>query len=87
MVTYLIQPRLTSGHIPEGVDPSSLHYFAVRACLSVAVMPMFVVNTNVAKDSVPAELLSEATQELAKAMGKPAQVSRLHFSSTYFLYI
>jgi len=41
---------------------------------------MFVVNTNVAKDSVPAELLSEATQELAKAMGKPAQVSRLHFS-------
>lgn len=44
-------------------------------------MPMFVVNTNVAKDSVPAELLSEATQELAKAMGKPAQVSsRLHFS-------
>ncbi|XP_067237856.1 macrophage migration inhibitory factor [Chanodichthys erythropterus] len=36
-------------------------------------MPMFVVNTNVAKDSVPAELLSEATQELAKAMGKPAQ--------------
>ncbi|XP_056328953.1 macrophage migration inhibitory factor [Danio aesculapii] len=36
-------------------------------------MPMFVVNTNVAKDSVPAELLSEATQELAKAMGKPQQ--------------
>lgn len=75
MVPYLIQPGLTSGHIPEGVDSSTLHYFAVRACLSVAVMPMFVVNTNVAKDSVPAELLSEATQELAKAMGKPAQVS------------
>lgn len=37
-------------------------------------MPMFVVNTNVAKDAVPAAFLSEATQELAKAMGKPVQV-------------
>lgn len=37
-------------------------------------MPMFVVNTNVAKSDVPAALLSEATEELAKAMGKPAQV-------------
>ncbi|XP_061691297.1 macrophage migration inhibitory factor [Syngnathoides biaculeatus] len=36
-------------------------------------MPMFVVSTNVAKDNVPAALLSEATEELAKAMGKPAQ--------------
>lgn len=40
-------------------------------------MPMFVVNTNVAKDAVPAALLTEASQELAKAMGKPAQVSML----------
>lgn len=37
---------------------------------------MFVVNTNVAKSDVPAALLSEATDELAKAMGKPAQVGR-----------
>lgn len=37
-------------------------------------MPMFMVNTNVAKSDVPAALLSEATEELAKAMGKPAQV-------------
>ncbi|XP_077434900.1 macrophage migration inhibitory factor [Vanacampus margaritifer] len=36
-------------------------------------MPMFVVNTNVAKGSVPTALLTEATEELAKAMGKPAQ--------------
>ncbi|KAM8848512.1 macrophage migration inhibitory factor [Synchiropus picturatus] len=36
-------------------------------------MPMFVVNTNVAKGEVPTVLLSEATAELAKAMGKPAQ--------------
>lgn len=35
---------------------------------------MFVVNTNVAKADVPAALLSEATNELAKAMEKPAQV-------------
>lgn len=39
-------------------------------------MPMFVVNTNVAKCDVPAGLLSEATEELAKAMGKPAQVGQ-----------
>ncbi|XP_051926658.1 macrophage migration inhibitory factor [Hippocampus zosterae] len=36
-------------------------------------MPMFVVNTNVAKGNVPPALLTEATKELAKAMGKPAQ--------------
>ncbi|XP_077465977.1 macrophage migration inhibitory factor-like [Stigmatopora argus] len=36
-------------------------------------MPMFVVNTNVAKSDVPTALLSEATEELAKATGKPAQ--------------
>ncbi|XP_076878489.1 macrophage migration inhibitory factor [Brachyhypopomus gauderio] len=35
-------------------------------------MPMFVVNTNVSKDAVPASLMSELTQDLAKAMGKPA---------------
>lgn len=39
-------------------------------------MPMFVVNTNVAKGDVPMALLSEATEELAKAMGKPVQVGR-----------
>lgn len=39
-------------------------------------MPMFVVSTNVAKGDVPSSLLSEATEELAKAMGKPAQVSK-----------
>ncbi|KAM6952328.1 macrophage migration inhibitory factor [Lycodopsis pacificus] len=36
-------------------------------------MPMFVVNTNVAKSEVPAALLSEATEELVKALGKPAR--------------
>lgn len=39
---------------------------------------MFVVNTNVSKDAVPSGLMSDVTQELAKAMGKPANVS--HFS-------
>lgn len=38
---------------------------------------MFVVNTNVANSDVPAVLLSEATNELAKAMGKPAQVGQV----------
>jgi hypothetical protein len=41
---------------------------------NIAVMPMFTVNTNVAKDEVPAAFLSEATSELAKALRKPAQV-------------
>ncbi|XP_055033887.1 macrophage migration inhibitory factor [Misgurnus anguillicaudatus] len=41
-------------------------------------MPMFVVNTNVEKDAIPAALMSEATQELAKAMGKPAQYIAVH---------
>ncbi|XP_029298013.1 macrophage migration inhibitory factor [Cottoperca gobio] len=41
-------------------------------------MPMFAVNTNVAKSDVPAALLSEATEELAKAMGKPAQYIAVH---------
>lgn len=51
-------------------------------------MPMFVVNTNVAKSDVPAALLSEATDELAKAMGKPAQVGPGAYSCiTYLLYI
>jgi sirohydrochlorin ferrochelatase len=39
------------------------------------IMPMFLVNTNVAKSDIPPALLSEATDELAKAMGKPVQVS------------
>ncbi|CAB1337014.1 unnamed protein product [Coregonus sp. 'balchen'] len=34
-------------------------------------MPVFMVNTNYAKASVPAALLSEATVELSKAMGNP----------------
>ncbi|XP_037118289.1 macrophage migration inhibitory factor [Syngnathus acus] len=43
-------------------------------------MPMFVVNTNVAQDSVPQALLSEVTEELAKAMGKPAQYIAVHIN-------
>ncbi|MBN3322508.1 MIF factor, partial [Atractosteus spatula] len=44
-------------------------------------MPMFVVSTNVSKDAIPASLLSEATQELAKAMGKPAQYIAVHINA------
>ncbi|XP_046496754.1 macrophage migration inhibitory factor isoform X1 [Equus quagga] len=39
-------------------------------------MPMFVVNTNVPRASVPDGLLSELTQQLVQATGKPAQVGR-----------
>ncbi|XP_068441143.1 macrophage migration inhibitory factor-like [Clinocottus analis] len=41
-------------------------------------MPIFVVTTNVAKSEVPAALLSEATEELAKALGKPAEKFAVH---------
>lgn len=41
-----------------------------------AIMPMFVVNTNVPRASVPDGLLSELTQQLVQATGKPAQVGR-----------
>ncbi|XP_062856711.1 macrophage migration inhibitory factor [Trichomycterus rosablanca] len=43
-------------------------------------MPMFVVNTNVPKDAVPAGLMSDITQELAKAMGKPANYIAVHIT-------
>lgn len=52
-------------------------------------MPIFVINTNVVKSDVPAALLSEATNELAKVMEKPAQVDkqlsipRLRFNLKY----
>lgn len=49
-------------------------------------MPMFVVNTNVAKGDVPQALLSEATQELSTAMGKPVQVGR-DFSNPHSLFM
>ncbi|KAL6479867.1 hypothetical protein MHYP_G00109000 [Metynnis hypsauchen] len=41
-------------------------------------MPMFVVNTNVSKDAVPAGLLSQLTEELAKATGKPTNYMAVH---------
>lgn len=39
-------------------------------------MPMFIVNTNVPRASVPDGFLSELTQQLAQATGKPPQVCR-----------
>ncbi|XP_029969537.1 macrophage migration inhibitory factor [Salarias fasciatus] len=44
-------------------------------------MPVFAVNTNVAKGDVPPALLSEATEKLAAAMGKPAQYIAVHIIS------
>ncbi|XP_029021224.1 macrophage migration inhibitory factor [Betta splendens] len=43
-------------------------------------MPMFVVNTNVDKSQVAAALLTEATEGLAKAMGKPEQYIAVHIN-------
>ncbi|XP_008276522.1 macrophage migration inhibitory factor [Stegastes partitus] len=44
-------------------------------------MPIFEVNTNVARSAVPAALLSEATAELTKALGKPSQYIAVHVNS------
>uniref|UniRef100_A0A8C9P1B5 Macrophage migration inhibitory factor n=1 Tax=Spermophilus dauricus TaxID=99837 RepID=A0A8C9P1B5_SPEDA len=41
-------------------------------------MPMFVVNTNVPRASVPDGLISELTQQLAQATSKPAQYIAVH---------
>ncbi|XP_004636370.1 macrophage migration inhibitory factor [Octodon degus] len=41
-------------------------------------MPMFVLNTNVPRTSVPDGFLSELTQQLAQATGKPAQYIAVH---------
>uniref|UniRef100_A0A8D2MQQ5 Macrophage migration inhibitory factor n=1 Tax=Zonotrichia albicollis TaxID=44394 RepID=A0A8D2MQQ5_ZONAL len=37
-------------------------------------MPKFIVNTNISKDKVPESFAGELTQQLSKALGKPAQV-------------
>ncbi|NXV05779.1 MIF factor, partial [Cettia cetti] len=36
-------------------------------------MPKFIVNTNINKDKVPESFARELTQQLSKALGKPAQ--------------
>ncbi|XP_036708834.1 macrophage migration inhibitory factor-like [Balaenoptera musculus] len=41
-------------------------------------MSIFLVNTNVPRASVPDGLLSDLTQQLAQATGKPAQYVTLH---------
>ncbi|CAN9514994.1 unnamed protein product [Ophioblennius macclurei] len=44
-------------------------------------MPVFTLNTNVARSDIPAELLSEATSSLSAAMGKPAQYIAVQINS------
>ncbi|RLV97749.1 hypothetical protein DV515_00011441 [Chloebia gouldiae] len=36
-------------------------------------MPKFIINTNISKDKVPESFAGELTQQLSKALGKPAQ--------------
>ncbi|MEE6504290.1 hypothetical protein FKM82_005127 [Ascaphus truei] len=44
-------------------------------------MPIFVLNTNVTRDAVPGNLLSDLTQQLAKATGKPAEYIAVHIQT------
>uniref|UniRef100_A0A8C0BP55 Macrophage migration inhibitory factor n=1 Tax=Buteo japonicus TaxID=224669 RepID=A0A8C0BP55_9AVES len=43
-------------------------------------MPKFIVNTNISKDKVPEPFVGELTQQLSKAMGKPAQYLAIQIS-------
>ncbi|XP_041276193.1 macrophage migration inhibitory factor-like [Onychostruthus taczanowskii] len=43
-------------------------------------MPKFIVNTNISKDKVPESFAGELTQQLSKALGKPAQYLAVQFS-------
>lgn len=63
--------RYSRSRTDDGYSP------AVARSLS-ATMPMFIVNTNVPRASVPEGFLSELTQQLAQATGKPAQYIAVH---------
>ncbi|XP_053850118.1 macrophage migration inhibitory factor-like [Vidua macroura] len=43
-------------------------------------MPKFIVNTNISKDKVPESFAGELTQQLSKALGKPAQYLAIQIS-------
>lgn len=47
-------------------------------------MPKFIVNTNISKDKIPESFAGELTQQLSKALGKPAQVSPLAEMFSFF---
>jgi hypothetical protein len=38
-------------------------------------MPVFDISTNVSKDNIPADFYQKATEKMAEALLKPAQVS------------
>ncbi|XP_057893162.1 macrophage migration inhibitory factor-like [Melospiza georgiana] len=43
-------------------------------------MPKFIVNTNISKAKVPESFAGELTQQLSKALGKPAQYLAIQIS-------
>uniref|UniRef100_A0A8C7PCG6 Macrophage migration inhibitory factor n=1 Tax=Oncorhynchus mykiss TaxID=8022 RepID=A0A8C7PCG6_ONCMY len=46
-------------------------------------IPIFLVNTNIAKTAVPVALLSEETEELAKAMGENGRTAPCTYCSLH----
>lgn len=46
-------------------------------------MPTFRLTTNVPKDAIPDELLGRLTEQLAKATGKPAEVTIMEEGGGY----
>ncbi|XP_032561863.1 macrophage migration inhibitory factor-like [Chiroxiphia lanceolata] len=43
-------------------------------------MPKFIVNTNISKDKIPESFTGELTQQLSKALDKPAQYLAIQIS-------
>ncbi|NXE92487.1 MIF factor, partial [Menura novaehollandiae] len=43
-------------------------------------MPPYIANTNISKDKVPEYFTGELTQQLSKALGKPAQYLAIQIS-------
>ncbi|XP_037101696.1 macrophage migration inhibitory factor-like isoform X2 [Syngnathus acus] len=67
--------------------PQSVPFRRNQKRIYKETMPIFVVNTNIAKDDLPADLLSEATKELAIAIGKPTEFIAVHFHADQIIMI
>lgn len=50
-------------------------------------MPTLVIYTNVAKDKIPADFLTKATDVLAKQLGKPQKVRNFNKLDLMILFL
>ncbi|XP_030650110.1 macrophage migration inhibitory factor [Chanos chanos] len=64
--------------ISVSAPPQSSRFAKLLLVAPPPIMPLFMVNTNVAKSKVPAALFSEATRDLAEALNKPESYITVH---------